>query len=237
MQDNGKTKIYTSIFIDLDDTLYDFSAASREAFKETYDLLGYNRFFDSFEEYMHYYTPRNLELWELYGKGQITKEELNAIRYSYPLECVGINNPTLASQFCKEALGRIPTKNKLIPGTVELLQYLRPKYRLYILSNGFTELQSKKMKTAHILHYFDDIILSEDIGCNKPHPAIFKHALEKTASKVEESIMIGDMLETDIAGAANVGMEQIYLNRKGDKTDKIHPTYEVNSLTEIMGIL
>ena len=206
--------IYKNIFIDLDDTLYDFSAASREAFKETYDLLHYERFFSSFDHYMDIYSPYNLELWRIYGEGKITKDELNRMRYRHPLQVIGADNPELADTFCREALGRIPTKGNLIPGAIELLEYLRPKYRMFILSNGFTELQSRKMATAGIDKYFDDIILSEEIGINKPHPELFEYALKKSNSRLQESIMIGDMFDTDIKGAENIGMHQIFFNSK-----------------------
>ncbi len=228
---------YKNIFIDLDDTLYDFSAASREAFKETYEQLHYERYFDSFEHYMEIYTPYNLEMWRLYGEGKITKEELNRRRYSYPLEAVGVNDQKLAAEFCREALGRIPTKGNLVSGATELLEYLRPKYRMYILSNGFVELQSRKMATAGIKRYFDDIILSEEIGVNKPRPELFEYALKKAGAKLEESIMIGDMFDTDIVGAANIGMDQIFFNPKQMTGTSFKPTYEVRQLLEIKEIL
>jgi putative hydrolase of the HAD superfamily len=230
-------KEYRNLFIDLDDTLYDFSAASREAFKETYEQLHYERYFDSFEHYMEIYTPYNLEMWKLYGEGKITKEELNRRRYSYPLEAVGVNDQKLAAEFCREALGRIPTKGNLVSGATELLEYLRPKYRMYILSNGFVELQSRKMATAGIKRYFDDIILSEEIGVNKPRPELFEYALKKAGAKLEESIMIGDMFDTDIVGAANIGMDQIFFNPKQMTGTSFKPTYEVRQLLEIKEIL
>ena len=228
---------YCNLFIDLDDTVYDFSAASRESFLETYEQLHYERFFDSFEHYMSIYEPYNLELWRIYGEGKITKEELNRRRYSYPLEVVGVHDQQLADTFCREALGRIPTKGNLVPGAIELLEYLRPKYRMYILSNGFKELQSRKMQTAGIDKYFDAVILSEDIGVNKPDRRLYEHALSTTSSKPGESLMIGDMFDTDIAGAAGVGMEQIFFNRKGIDTLPFQPTYTVNTLLEIKNIL
>lgn len=230
-------KEYRNLFIDLDDTLYDFSAASREAFKETYEQLHYERYFDSFEHYMEIYTPYNLEMWRLYGEGRITKEELNRRRYSYPLEAVGVNDQKLTAEFCREALGRIPTKGNLVSGATELLEYLRPKYRMYILSNGFVELQSRKMATAGIKRYFDDIILSEEIGVNKPRPELFEYALKKAGAKLEESIMIGDMFDTDIVGAANIGMDQIFFNPKQMTGTSFKPTYEVRQLLEIKEIL
>lgn len=228
---------YKTLFIDLDDTIYDFSAASKEAFNETYELLQYERFFNSFEHYMDIYSPHNLMLWGMYGEGKITKEELNRRRYSYPLEVVGVHDQELADTFCREALGRIPTKGPLMPGAIELLEYLRPKYDMYILSNGFKELQSRKMRTAGIDGYFDALILSEDIGVNKPDRRLFEHALKITGSRLEESIMIGDMFETDITGAANIGMEQIYYNPKGKKGHPFVPTYEVTHLLQIKEIL
>lgn len=226
-----------NIFFDLDDTLYDFSTASREAFQETYELLEYSRFFQSFDEYMNIYTPRNLELWEEYGKGMITKEELNRKRYSHPLETVGVHDQELAMRFCHEALGRIPYKKCLIPDAIELLDYLHPKYNLFILSNGFQELQSRKMETAGLTPYFKDIILSDYIGVNKPHRELFEYALQRTNSELEESIMIGDMFDTDIKGAAGIGMKQIFLNRTGISTLPFKPTFEVASLKEIKDIL
>lgn len=228
---------YKNLFIDLDDTIYDFSAASREAFMETYELLHYDRFFDSFNHYYSIYEPYNLELWHIYGEGKITKEELNKRRYSYPLEVVGIKDQELADTFCREALGRIPTKNRLIDGAIELLEYLRPKYNMYILSNGFKELQSHKMRTAGIDKYFDALILSEDIGVNKPNRELYEYALEKTGSKLEESIMIGDMFETDIVGAANIGMKHIYFNPKKKESHTFAPTYMVTELLQIKDIL
>ena len=228
---------YKNLFIDLDDTIYDFSAASRESFHETYDLLHYERYFDSFEQYMQIYEPYNLELWRIYGEGKITKAELNRRRYLHPLETVGVNDPQLAETFCCEALGRIPTKNKLVDGAIELLEYLKPKYRMHILSNGFKELQSHKMRTSGILHYFDSLILSEDIGINKPRRELFEYALQKSGSQVSDSIMIGDMFDTDIVGAAGIGMEQIYYNPKEKKGHPFTPTYEVNHLLQIKEIL
>ena len=228
---------YRNLFIDLDDTVYDFSAASRESFLETYEQLHYGRYFDSFEHYMSIYEPYNLELWHIYGEGKITKDELNRRRYSHPLEVVGVNDPQLADTFCRQALGLIPTKGPLEPGAQELLEYLRPKYRLYILSNGFKELQSRKMQTAGIDKYFDALILSEDIGVNKPHRKLYEHAMQRTASQPEESIMIGDMFDTDIVGAANFGIDSIYYNPKGKTGHPFAPTYEVNHLLEIKEIL
>ncbi len=226
-------KKYSTLFIDLDDTLFDFKGASREAFRETYALLGYERFFESFDQFLHIYEPRNKELWQEYNAGRISKSELNRLRYSYPLEVVGHPDEELAARFCIEALGRIPHKNMLLPGALELLDYLSRKYDLFILSNGFKELQAQKMATTGLTKYFKRLILSEEIGRNKPDPALFEYAIEVSGASKEQSLMIGDAYETDILGAAGVGMDQMFLNIKGEKKHAFSPTFEVTSLSEI----
>ena len=230
-------KQYKTIFIDLDDTIYDFKGSSRESFKEAYDLLGYAAYFNSFEHFLSLYEPYNLELWHRYGEGKITKDELNRKRYSYPLKMVGIDNQELADTFCREVLSRIPTKNKVIPGAIELLEHLYKRYTLCILSNGFKELQAHKMRSAGLDKYFTHIVLSEDIGVNKPHPELSIHALQRAGATTEDSIMIGDMFETDIAGAAGVGMDQIFYNHKKLDTLPFEPTYNVHKLLQIKDIL
>ena len=228
---------YRTLFIDLDNTLFDFKRASRMAFCETYELLDYGRFFESFEQYMEIYEPRNKELWALYDKGDIDKSELNRLRYIHPLAAVGHPDEALAAQFCVEALARIPYKNVLLPGALDLLGYLYPRYEMFILSNGFTELQAQKMRTTGIDKYFKKIILSEDIGVNKPNPKIFEYAIKAANVEKSSSIMIGDAFETDILGAANIGLDQIFLNREALTELPFAPTYNVANLLEIKSIL
>ncbi len=177
---------YRTLFIDLDDTLFDFGSASRISFHETYELLDYGRFFDSFDHFLQIYEPYNRHLWVLYGEGRIDKPTLNRLRYSYPLEVVGCPDERLAARFCEEALGRIPHKNLLIPGAIELLDYLFPKYEMFILSNGFVELQSRKMATTGLTKYFKRLILSDEIGVNKPRPELFEYALKVSGACREQ---------------------------------------------------
>lgn len=226
-------KEYSTLFIDLDDTLFDFSGASREAFRETYELLGYERFFESFEQFLNIYEPRNKELWREYNAGKIDKTQLNRMRYNYPLEVVGHADEQLGTRFGVEALGRIPHKNMLLPGTLELLEYLLPRYEMFILSNGFVELQSKKMVTTGLTKYFKRVILSEEIGMNKPAPELFEYALKVAGVDRDNTLMIGDAFESDIFGAANAGLDQMFLNRKGEKNLSFRPTFEVTELCEI----
>lgn len=234
-------KRYTTLFIDLDNTLYDFSGNSREAYSIVYTLLGYERWFDSFEHYYTIYEEYNLQLWALYAEGKITKERLNAERYAHPLRVVGVPDAdAVSARFWDEAMKRLPLGQRLMPYAREVLEYLRPRYKLYILSNGFTELQARKMQSAGIDHYFDGVVLSEDIGVNKPNPAIFEHALRVADVSAAEALMIGDNFEVDIEGAQRVGIDQVYYDVAHLSLNEKHchpPTYTIGSLLELKDIL
>lgn len=228
---------YKNLFFDLDDTLWSFSANARDTFEEMYDRYGLNAFFDSFEHFYSLYQQRNVELWEEYGNGQITKEELNRRRFLYPLEAVGAGDSALAKAYSDGFFSVIPTKSRLMPHAVEVLEALAPQYNLYILSNGFRELQYRKMCSAGIDSYFKKVILSDDIGLLKPAPQLFHFALSATQSELRESLMIGDSWDADIAGARGVGMDHAFYNVSGRTEFPFKPTYLLNDLKELMQIL
>lgn len=230
---------YKNLFFDLDDTLWAFSLNARDAYEEMYHKYRYSRFFSSFEHYYSLYERRNLELWREYAAGKVTKEELNRQRYFYPLQEVGISDAALAEAYGKDALAVIPTKSKLMPHAREVLRYLSAKYNLYILSNGFKELQFRKMRSAGIDGYFKQVVLSDDIGILKPWPELFRFALSVTGARLEDSLMIGDSWESDVAGAAGVGMHQVYYNNKVSEDGELpfEPTYRISDLKELMDLL
>jgi putative hydrolase of the HAD superfamily len=120
---------------------------------------------------------------------------------------------------------------------MELLDYLRPKYRLHILSNGFREVQYRKIENSGLTSYFHKIILSEDAGSNKPHPDMFTYALKSTNSRRDQTVMIGDSWDADIVGARNSRIDQIWFNPKGEPATDFQPTFTVGSLAEIREIL
>lgn len=229
---------YKSIFIDLDDTLWAFTENARDTFEEMYHKYRFERYFQSFEHFMALYTPRNLELWELYGRHEISKEELNLRRFSYPLLQVGVDDPALVKAYSDNFFAEIPYRQKLKPHALEALDYLSGKYRLYILSNGFRELQEQKMRSAGILHYFRKIVLSEDIGVHKPFPAIFNFAMSATQSEFRTSLMIGDSWKNDIAGAREVGMGQGYYCPDAEPVDlEFRPTFVLRDWGKIGEVL
>lgn len=229
---------YRSIFIDLDDTLWAFTENARDTFEEMYHQYRFERYFQSFDHFMELYVPKNLELWDLYGRHEISKDELNARRFSYPLLQVGVDDPALVKAYSDGFFAAIPYKRKLMPHAMEALEYLSGKYRLYILSNGFRELQEQKMRSAGILHYFRKIVLSEDIGAHKPFPAIFNFAMSATQSEFRTSLMIGDNWKNDIVGAREVGMGQGYYCPDAEPSVlEFQPTFLLRDWKEIKKVL
>ncbi len=229
---------YKSIFIDLDDTLWAFTENARDTFEEMYHQYRFERYFQSFDHFMELYVPKNLELWDLYGRHEISKDELNARRFSYPLLQVGVDDPALVKAYSDGFFAAIPYKRKLMPHAMEALEYLSGKYRLYILSNGFRELQEQKMRSAGILHYFRKIVLSEDIGAHKPFPAIFNFAMSATQSEFRTSLMIGDNWKNDVAGARDVGMGQGYYCPDAEPSVlDFQPTFLLRDWKEIKKVL
>lgn len=143
----------------------------------------------------------------------------------------------IADEFGKSALDKLSRGTALMPYAKEILTYLKPGYNLYILSNGFKELQSRKMESAGIDGFFNGIVLSEDIGVCKPHPAIFEYALKVTDSLPGESLMIGDNYDIDIQGAAGAGIDQVYYCSEERRNFPVSPTFSIRSLCELRNFL
>ena len=126
----------------------------------------------------------------------------------------------------------------LVPYAIELLEYLKAKdYRLFVLSNGFTETQYRKLRSGGLESYFDRIVLSDEIGVTKPNPELFRYALEVTGSQIDDTLMIGDNYGADIMGACNSGWGQIYYNPENVPVTGVIPDYMVGDLRDIMTIL
>jgi len=207
---------YKYVFIDLDDTLWDFHSNAKSSLQEIYEDKNLGQYFDSFEQYFSLYAKRNIELWEEYGKGTISKEELSLERFRHPLIQVGVDNSALAEQIGRDYLDLLPTRTALMPYAKELLDYLYPKYPLTIISNGFIEVQYKKLQSCNLEHYFAHIVLSEAAKALKPDKRIFEYALQLNEAKACEAIMIGDSYEADICGARNAGIDQVYFSQHFD---------------------
>ena len=228
---------YKNLFIDLDDTLWDIHRNSKECLLEIYNDYGYHKYYERFDDYYNVYMPNNHRLWGMYRNGEINKDELIVERFLIPVREFGINDAVYAKKLSDDFLERTTNKTKLVEGTMELLEYLKPKYNMHILSNGFREVQYKKIRNSGLEPYFDKVILSDDAGINKPHPDIFNYALINTNSLREETLVIGDSWDADILGAYNSDIHQMWFNPEGLHPVGFVPTYCVKSLDEIKEIL
>ena len=229
-------KKYCCIFFDLDRTLWDFEANSREAFLDMYDKYDLGRIFPDFETFEQTYRQYNRQLWEDYRNGKIAKEVLKYVRFQMTLAAFGRNHLALAKKLGEDYVQISATKTQLFPHTHEALDYLKERYRLFVITNGFEEVQLKKIRNSKLEGYFKSIITSEKAGVQKPHGEIFHYALEKAGAKAETSLMIGDDVEGDILGARSQGMDQVLFNPHGKQHDTT-PTYEIRSLLELKQIL
>ncbi|MGI6073383.1 MAG: YjjG family noncanonical pyrimidine nucleotidase [Fermentimonas sp.] len=228
---------YRSVFIDLDDTLWDIAQNGKKCLEGIYRDYGFDKYYPSFEEYYGVYMPSNNHLWGLYRDGKIKKDELIVERFLYPLREFGVTDPEYAIKISDDFLERTTHETLLVDGALDLLDYLSPKYKLYILSNGFNEVQHKKIENSGLKHYFDKVFLSEQAEINKPHPDFFTYALKNSNSARGKTVMIGDNWEADIVGAYMSKIDQIWFNPEGLEPKEFEPTFTVRKLAQIKDIL
>ena len=200
----------THIFFDLDHTLWDFEKNSALTFQKILpeadvDLVH--------EQFINTYIPINAKYWKLYREEKVSKAALRYARLKETFHALKYEiSDEKINSLAKEYILQLPNFNHLFDGTLELLNYLKEKYTLHIITNGFEEVQTLKMKKSKIFHYFTEVITSESVGVKKPNPKVFLHAMKKAGSSPKESLMIGDNIEADIQGALATGMKAIHCN-------------------------
>jgi len=233
-------KHYNDLFLDFDDTLYDTHGNAVIALRELFDALQLGRWFPDEQLFYDEYWKTNIDLWTRYSKGEITRDYLIVERFRRPLSFgVGLE-PTV--ELCLKAsdvfLDFCSSKPGLVEGARELMDYLKSKdYRLHMCSNGFHEVQYKKLRACGLHDYFDTIVLSEDAGANKPSAVYFDYAMQQTGAHRETTLMIGDNLQTDILGAKQYGLDTAYFNRFPEYPADFPVNYEVSSLLQLVDIL
>ena len=240
---------YKDLFIDFDDTLYDTHGNAVIALSETFDAFRLGRYFQDPQVFYDAYWTANIDLWTQYAKGEITRDYLIVERFRRPLMESNIFREE-ASHFSPltsyllsisdKFLDFCASKPGVIEGAHELMDYLRQKgYRMHMCSNGFHEVQYKKLEACGLKDYFDTIILSEDAGVNKPSPLYFDYALKVSGARRETTIMIGDNYQSDILGALNANLDALLFNRWQIPPKEIMqaPTFVVDNLRDIINIL
>ncbi len=228
-------KKYKNIYFDLDRTLWDFDSNAKETFQDIYKKYELQKIFNTFDNFYNTYIKHNERLWKIYRNGKIRKSVLAFKRFALTLEEFGVKDEELAKKIGQDYIEISPTKKRLFPGTYETLDYLKDKYNLYIITNGFNEVQFTKLKNSKLDAYFKKIFTSENAGAQKPNAKIFEHALKTVNAKKKESVMIGDDIDTDIIGAKKFGLDQIYFNpERKEHTEDI--THEITKLKELLEI-
>ena len=227
-------KNITDIFFDLDHTLWDFDANSILAFDKIF--VEHHPTIDTYA-FIEIYAPINQSCWKLYQVDKITHQELryNRLRQSFDVLNYSISDDEI-NKISDDYITFLPDNNQLFEGAIEVLDYLTPKYNLHIITNGFAEVQGKKIDNSGLADYFKTITNSEMAGVKKPHQNIFKHALSLANVKKENSIMIGDCIDADVRGAMAFGMQAILFDEK-----EIHSPEEeimvIKHLLELKNIL
>ena len=230
-------KKYTCILFDLDHTLWDFETNSKEILKDLFHqynlrdqgISGFTFFYETF-------VRVNSQIWDLHDRNIIGSEEIRTQRFHKVFGEAGLDDYQLSLKFSADFLKELPYKKNLLPHAMEILDYLKPKYPMVIITNGLDELQATKMSSSGIFHHFKTIVTSQRAGNKKPSKEIFEFALKESGHRSEDAVMIGDNLKTDMAGAREAGIDTIYFNPAGQRhSEKV--TYEIKSLAELKGLL
>lgn len=229
---------YKHLFFDLDHTLWDFEANSREALYDLFHKYDLDKTLtDDFNDFCQRYSEHNKRLWNRYHHGHIKQEELRWKRMWHTLLDYNNGSELLAKKLSAEYLEILPTKKVIFPHTKEILDYLsNKKYILHLITNGFENTQQCKLRNSGLGKYFTHIITSERAMAIKPQKEIFEFALQLANAIKEECIMIGDNLDADIKGGMDAGLDTIFVNHINELTN-LNPTYTIYHLQELEKIL
>ncbi len=225
------------IFFDLDRTLWDFEKNSKTALEGLFIEHKIHEKVKNFYDFLNIYQNVNRDLWVDYGKGKITKEFLRITRFAKTLDKLKIYDEELALKLDVGYVNNSPFQTNLFPNAIETLTELKNSgYKMHIITNGFKEVQQIKLENSKLAPFFEKIVSSEEAGASKPNAKIFKHSLELAQAKINESVMIGDDLNTDIGGANAIGMQSIHFDpenryRKRNSQPKIS---DLNELPELL---
>lgn len=229
-------RLYKCVFFDLDHTLWDYEGNAREMLFELHCSYNLTERGIDFEQFHEHFKTVNVRLWELYDRGLITNDVIREQRFKQVLEEFQVREDKLCAELSHEYLYGCPKKANLVPYAKEVLDYLSNHYSLTVVTNGFEEIQSIKLLSGNITHYFSHVITSQKAGYKKPSREIFDYALAVNNLQCHEVIMIGDNLITDIGGARNACIDTVFYN-PGALKHQDEVKYEIQCLSELREIL
>lgn len=228
---------YKHLFFDLDHTLWDFDRNSAESIAELFDTF---RLVDagiaSAAAFSHHFIAVNRQLWADYDRNLVTHDYIRRNRFPMVLRALGVDESAIDADLNAEYLHRLPRKPHLLESAREVLDYLKGRYTMHIITNGFADIQAVKMDSAEISHYFTHVVTNGVVDAKKPDPVMFQYALDVSGATVAESLMIGDNYEADIRGAKGVGMDTVFYNTAGAVVSD-PPTYDIRHWNELKTIL
>ena len=217
------------VFFDLDHTLWDFDKNSALTF---YKIFKMHDVAVDLNVFLSFYEPINLDYWKLYREEKIDKASLRYNRLNDTFNKISFQaDSTLINKLSEDYITYLSSFNHLFDDVHEVLNYLKSKYQLHIITNGFQEVQESKLRNSNIHHFFNSVTDSEQVGVKKPNPEIFNFALKIADANPETSVMIGDNMEADVLGALDFGMEAIYFNIR--ETNEAQSIKQVNNLNEL----
>lgn len=201
---------YKGVLFDLDHTLWDYHSNSKETLHDMYHEFGLDQKLRApFDPFHDVFQDINANLWSQYDRGIIPRDAIRRDRFNTILAHFGVTDLELSRQLSDAYIRQGPLKGNLVAGAREILDYLHPRYPLFVVTNGFEEVQFQKVKSAGLEHYFREIVISDRVGHKKPSPEIFHYVVNTHGIAHRELIMIGDNMLTDIAGAANAGVDSV----------------------------
>ncbi|MCC6369521.1 MAG: noncanonical pyrimidine nucleotidase, YjjG family [Bacteroidia bacterium] len=199
------------LFFDLDDTLWDFQRNSNYVLRQLYSEFDLQaKLKTDFDGFLSAYKRINQQLWQQYNQRLVDKNHIRNHRFNLAFKEFGYDNYSENLSITEQYLERAPKGTHLKEDCLAVLDYLKPKYELHIITNGFKEIQAIKLDGAGLRNYFGQIIISEEHQMVKPEEQLFRLAERLAGAHTNECVMIGDNFESDIKGALNAGWEAIH---------------------------
>lgn len=233
MMHDWRFKMIRHVFLDVDNTILDFNKAEAIALEKTLSALSVPHS----PEVIRRYSQLNLAQWKLLEQGKLTREQVKVRRYRLLFDELKTDaSPEKAARIYEGLLGQ---GHYFIDGAVEMLQALYGSFHLYLATNGTASVQKSRLKSAEIEPFFEQIFISEELGCNKPETAFFERCFAAIPDfKKEEAVMVGDSLTSDILGGIRAGIRTVWFNKDlNESSGEIRPDHTIKALSELLGLL